>query len=99
MQVTEEMLDKMAKLARLNIDPSQRAILLQEMTDIMGWVEELNEVDTSDVEPLIHMSQEINKFRPDVVDGQLSQPEALTNAPKSDGTFFQVPKVIDPSNG
>lgn len=99
MQVTEEMLDKMAKLARLNIDPNQRAILLQEMTDILGWVEELNEVDTSGVEPLIHMSQEINKFRPDVVDGQLSQQEALANAPKSDGAFFQVPKVIDPSNG
>ena len=99
MQVTEEMLNKMAKLARLNIDPNQRATLLQEMTDILGWVEELNEVDTSGVEPLIHMSQEINKFRPDVVEGQLSQQEALANAPKSDGTFFQVPKVIDPANG
>ena len=98
MQVTEEMLEKMARLARLKIDPDQKEALLKEMTEILGWVEELNEVDTEGVEPLIHMSHEINKLREDVVVGQLSQSEALRNAPKSDGNFFQVPKVIDSAN-
>lgn len=98
MQVTEEMLDKMARLARLKIDPDQKEILLKEMTDILGWVEDLNEVDTDGIEPLIHMSHEINKLRDDEVTGQLSKEEALANAPKSDGNFFQVPKVIDSAN-
>lgn len=98
MQVTEEMLDKMAKLARLSIEPEKKSALMKEMTDILGWVEKLNEIDTDGVEPLIHMSQEINKMRQDNVEGQLSQQEALSNAPDTDGEFFRVPKVINSTN-
>jgi aspartyl-tRNA(Asn)/glutamyl-tRNA(Gln) amidotransferase subunit C len=98
MQVTEEMLDKMAKLARLTIEPDRKQALIREMTDILGWVDKLNEIDTEGVPPLIHMSHEINKVRQDKVEGQLSQQQALRNAPDTDGEFFRVPKVIKPAD-
>lgn len=98
MRVTEEMLLKMAKLARLRVDDKNKPKLMEEMSEILNWVETLNEVDTEQVEPLIHMSQEINQFRDDEVLHQLSQAQALENAPKTDGTFIIVPKVINSTN-
>ena len=98
MRVTEEMLDKMARLARLTVDPDKKQALQKEMTEILAWVEKLNEIDTDGVEPLIHMSQEVNKLRQDKVEGQLSQEEALRNAANANGEFFRVPKVIKPAD-
>lgn len=98
MRVTEEMIYKMAKLARLRVDDENKPTLMEEMSEILNWVETLNEVDTEKVEPLIHMSKEINQFRNDEVVNQLTQVQALENAPKTDGTFFIVPKVINSTN-
>ena len=98
MQITEEMLDKMAKLARLAINDNERAQLRTEMSEILTWVETLNEINTEKVEPLIHMSSEINRMREDKIEYQLSQNEALSNAPQVKEDFFIVPKVIDTTN-
>lgn len=95
MKVTEEMLAKMAKLARLNVKEEEKADLMADLTQILDWVEELKEVDTEGVVPLIHMTDEINQLREDVVKNQLPSEKVLKNAPKTDGEFIQVPKVIN----
>ena len=98
MKVTEEMLAKMAKLARLNVKEEEKADLIADLTQILDWVEELEEVDTEGVMPLVHMTDEINLLREDVVKNQLPTEQALKNAPKTDGEFIQVPKVINSTN-
>ena len=61
---------------------------------MIGFVEKLNEVNTDGVEPLLHMTSEINILREDEVKGSVSREDALKNAPLKDEQFFKVPKVI-----
>jgi aspartyl-tRNA(Asn)/glutamyl-tRNA(Gln) amidotransferase subunit C len=95
MNVTRELLDKIAHLARLDISEKDADQLMQDMSEIITWVEQLKEVDTEGVEPLTTMSHEINALREDTTAPHLEHPEALQNAPQKDDTFFRVPKVLD----
>lgn len=61
---------------------------------MIQFVEKLNELDTSGVAPLLHMSDTVNVLREDEVKGSVERAEALKNAPLQDGVFFKVPKVI-----
>ena len=61
---------------------------------MIAFVEKLNELDLDNVEPLLHMSDEVNILRDDVVKGSVSRLQALQNAPLHDEQFFKVPKVI-----
>jgi aspartyl-tRNA(Asn)/glutamyl-tRNA(Gln) amidotransferase subunit C len=61
---------------------------------MIGFVEKLNELDLDNVQPLLHMSGEVNVLRADEVKGSVSREEALRNAPDHDEQFFKVPKVI-----
>ena len=61
---------------------------------MISFVQKMDEVDTSDVEPLLHISDHINNWREDIPEGSCSQREALENARKHTGEFFLVPKVI-----
>jgi aspartyl-tRNA(Asn)/glutamyl-tRNA(Gln) amidotransferase subunit C len=64
------------------------------MEKMIGFVEKLNELDTSGIEPLMHMTQATNVRRPDVVSGTMTHEEALQNAPHHNQEFFLAPKVI-----
>jgi aspartyl-tRNA(Asn)/glutamyl-tRNA(Gln) amidotransferase subunit C len=57
----------------------------------------LNDLETKDIDPLIHMNEELNNWREDEIDDVLSQAEALANSPVKDGTYFKLPKVLDKS--
>lgn len=94
MKIDKETIKKIAHLARLEFDETSAEKMSQEMSQILDWVELLNEVDTTEVEPLTTMSSEINMVREDQVGKHLSHEEALKNAPKSDSDYFRVPKVI-----
>ncbi|MFT6828633.1 MAG: aspartyl-tRNA(Asn)/glutamyl-tRNA(Gln) amidotransferase subunit C [Roseivirga sp.] len=94
MQVDKTTLEKVAHLSRLNIKPEEETKLLQDMSDILSWVEKLNELDTEGVTPLTHMTREVNVFRPDVAENNISQANALKNAPAKDEQYFKVPKVL-----
>lgn len=61
---------------------------------MIAFVEKLNELDISGVDPLLHMTDEVNVLREDEVEGSVSREEALKNAPDHDGIYFKVPKVI-----
>ena len=95
MNIDNETIAKMAHLARLDVNPNEQASLLKDMNNILHFMEKLNELDTSAVEPLIYLTDEVNVFREDDARREISPEEALKNAPKQDGTYFQVAKVID----
>ncbi|MFD2932302.1 Asp-tRNA(Asn)/Glu-tRNA(Gln) amidotransferase subunit GatC [Spirosoma flavum] len=95
MKVDQDTLHKMAHLARLEVKPEEEADLLTSLNSVLDWMEQLNEVDTTGVEPLTHISNEINVLRDDVVGNHISREQALMNAPQHDEQFFEVPKVME----
>jgi aspartyl-tRNA(Asn)/glutamyl-tRNA(Gln) amidotransferase subunit C len=94
MQIDKETLQKIAHLARLDLDPSKEAQMKTDLEEILDWVEKLNELDTDGIEPLTNMSFEVNSFREDKIVEPLSQERGLRNAPDRDGDYFKVPKVL-----
>src|SRR5829696_7243379 len=94
MEVNDALLDKLAHLARLYIEPAEKEGLKQDLQRMISFVEKLQELDTAGTEPLLHMTGTTNVLREDVVEGSVSREEALKNAPDTDGVFFKVPKVI-----
>lgn len=85
----------LAHLARLEFNAEKEQEMLQDLNKILDWVDQLRELDTENVEPLIHMSEEVNVLREDVAINQISHEEALSNAPKKDSDYFRVPKVLE----
>lgn len=94
MIVTEEMIDHLAHLARLRFDGEEKEAIRKDLEQMIGFIEKLQEVDTTGVEPLMHMGFEINKLREDEVKGSITRAEALQNAEHHNEEFFLVPKVI-----
>ena len=95
MNIDTETIAKMAHLARLDVNVNEQESLLKDMNNILHFMEKLNELDTSKIEPLIYLTDEENVFREDEVHREITPLQALQNAPKQDGTYFQVEKVID----
>lgn len=94
MEVNDAMLDKLAHLARLKFNDSEKAEVKQDLQRMISFVEKLNELDLEKVEPLLHMSEEINVLREDEIKESISREEGLKNAPLHDEQFIKVPKVI-----
>jgi aspartyl-tRNA(Asn)/glutamyl-tRNA(Gln) amidotransferase subunit C len=94
MKVSNELIDKLSTLARLKIEPGQKESLRADMQQLIGFIEKLQELDTTGIEPLMHMTTEINQLRADEVHHPITQNEALENARSKDEQFFLVPKVI-----
>jgi len=95
MKITEETVDHIAHLARLEFEGSKKEAILKDMENILTFMEKLNEVNTDAVEPLIFMNPEVNKLRDDIAVDSVSHEEALRNAPKKDSDYFRIPKVLD----
>lgn len=94
MKVDKENLKKVAHLARLNIKADEEEKLLTDMSDTLSWVDKLKELDTDGVEPLTHMTDEVNVLRKDIAQKTISTAQGLKNAPDSTNEFFKVPKVL-----
>ena len=95
MKIDINTLKKTAHLARLQFDEKSAEKMKEDMTQILDWVEKLNEVDTDGVEPITTMSSEVNVLRQDVVGEHLSHEKGLKNAPHKDSDYFRVPKVME----
>jgi aspartyl-tRNA(Asn)/glutamyl-tRNA(Gln) amidotransferase subunit C len=95
MKVTDDLIDKLAKLNKLEFDADEKARIKTDLERMLDFVEQLNSLDTNGVEPLIHISDEVNVLRPDVVTESLTQAQALQNAPHHDAFYFKVPKVVE----
>lgn len=104
--VSEKDVTYVAELANLELTPEERTRMLKDLNSILGYIDRLNELDTSNVEPMAQVASRYGQ-RADQADGFLyamraDEPrpclpheDALKNAPESDGTFFKVPKVIE----
>ena len=86
---------KVANLARIREPEERLEPLAREISGIMAWIEQLNEVDTDGVEPMTSAVQVALPLREDVVTDGGDPAKVLSNAPKSDKNFFVVPKVVE----
>jgi aspartyl-tRNA(Asn)/glutamyl-tRNA(Gln) amidotransferase subunit C len=94
MEVNDALVDKLANLSRLQFNTSEKEGIKADLQRMIQFVEKLNELDTTGVEPLLHMSEQVNVLREDLVQGSVNRTAALQNAPEHDEEFFKVPKVI-----
>ncbi len=95
MNIDEATVRHIGRLARIKIDDAQVASLKSELTAILGWVEQLNEIDTTDVEPMTSVEAMKMRLRADTVtDGDIAA-DIVKNAPFAEDNFFVVPKVVE----
>ncbi|MDW3650729.1 MAG: Asp-tRNA(Asn)/Glu-tRNA(Gln) amidotransferase subunit GatC [Bacteroidia bacterium] len=94
MQITDELLDRIEALSMLSFKPEEREKTKEGFQRMLDFVAKLQELDTTGVEPLIHMTDEVNRLIPDEATEPLPQKLVLKNAPASDDAHFHVPKVL-----
>lgn len=95
MSVTKKDVAYVADLSRLILTDAETEQMAKDMTKILGYMETLNQVDTSLVEPLEHVTELTAPFRKDIALEPLAHDLALKNAPDADTDYFRVPKVIE----
>ena len=95
MRITEDDLNTVAMLSRLEISSDERGQYMKNLDAILAYVENLSELPTDDIEPLAHVLPIYNVFRDDVVRPSLDRELALSNAPTRDGGYFRVPKILE----
>jgi aspartyl-tRNA(Asn)/glutamyl-tRNA(Gln) amidotransferase subunit C len=95
MEINEALLDHIANLSKLAFEGSEKEAIRQDLQRMIAFVDKLSELDTTGVEPLIFMSNEVNRLRDDSTEQSISHEEALRNAPKKDSDYFRIPKVLD----
>ena len=97
--ITEKDVEYVAQLAQLRLDDATKARLVREMGDILAYMDQLNALDTENVEPMMHAMEMTNVFREDEIGESISREAALKNAPNHDGEYFLVPKILDTGEG
>jgi aspartyl-tRNA(Asn)/glutamyl-tRNA(Gln) amidotransferase subunit C len=95
MTVDNTLILKLENLAKLNLSEQEKGKLIGELEKIIGMFSQIEEVDTSDVAPLIHMTDTYNVLREDTVGQHLNVEDFADNAPMMQDNMFAVPKVID----
>ena len=95
MDLTKQEVEKVAKLARLELTESEEAAFAKQLSQILTHVETLQQYDTTGIEPTATVLGQVNVFRPDMTLPSLSVESAVANAPESSDGFFVVPKIIE----
>lgn len=95
MIIDKETVEKVANLARLELAENEKDEMIKDMSKILDFMAKLNEIDTTGVEPLVYMTDEVNVLREDVVKQEITTEQGLENAPKHTDEFFLVAKVIE----
>ncbi len=94
MKISKKQVENVALLARLTLSEDDLDIMTIQLDNILSYVEKLNELDTSTIQPTTHVFSVCNAFREDKIQKSLSQNEALMNAPEQYGNMFQVPSIL-----
>ena len=94
MKIDDALISRLSTLSKLSFEGDQREQIKKDLERMLDLCAKLEDIDTVGVEPLIHMTQEKNRLRPDVIESTVTQEEALKNAPSKDAYYFKVPKVI-----
>lgn len=95
MSIDPKQVRHIARLARLSMSDEELDAMGSDLSDILAYIEKLDELDTSDVEPTSHVLDLTNVFRSDEQRPSLPADEALSNAPDRSGSFYRVPKIIE----
>lgn len=94
MKVNNKLITELSQLARLNFDKKTIEEIKSDFEKILNFVNKLSEIDTKGVDPLIYLNDEINMLRDDKKRNELTQEDALKNAPNKDSDYFKVPTVL-----
>ena len=94
MIVNDALIDQLAELARLTFNPVEKEEIKEDLQKMISFIDKLNELDTTGVEPLLFMTDEVNVLREDEVRGSITREQGLLNAPAKNNEFVLVPKVI-----
>jgi len=94
MEINDALFEKLANLAKLKFDETEKLQIKNDLQNMIGLIEKMNDLDTSNVEPLLHMTANVNMWREDVIKGSITNEEAMQNASNKNAPFFIVPKVI-----
>ncbi|MCC8181441.1 MAG: Asp-tRNA(Asn)/Glu-tRNA(Gln) amidotransferase subunit GatC [Clostridiales bacterium] len=95
MKITEEMVDYVSALSRLKLPPEEKTRMTGELEQIIGYMDILNQLDTTDIEPMSHTFPVKNVLREDVVEPSFPREALLSNAPAPDGESYLVPKTVE----
>ena len=93
-KVNDNLIENLSKLAKLKFDEDSSKKIKKELKTVIGFIDSISKVDTSGVEPLVYMSEEVNILRNDKITNIISQKDALKNAPLKDSDYFKVPTVL-----
>ncbi len=94
MEITNELVGNLANLSKLSFDKEGTSEIRNDLQNMVGFIEQLQSVDTNGVEPLLHMGDAVNVLRQDQVQDSIERTDALLNAPLANNAFFKVPTVI-----
>ena len=94
MEVNNKLIQDLSRLAKLNFDEKSTKKMKLDLEKIISFVDKLSEIDTKGIEPLIYLSKEVNVLRLDEIKHEVSQENALRNAPQKDSDYFKVPTVL-----
>ena len=95
MKLTREEVQRVASLARLRFTPKDEERLTEQLDSILEYMDKLNQLDTSGIEPFSHAATTKNPMREDTVTNEPNAEALLANAPAQENHFFQVPKIIE----
>ena len=95
MSIDNSTVKKVAKLARIEINEEEETTLIAELNNILGWVDELKQVNTDNVEPMLSVFNESMQMREDKAESNFDNNQILDNSPESNAGFFVVPKVVE----
>jgi len=94
-KISKDIIEHVANLARLNLTEEEKSALASDMEQIISYVDKLNELDTSNVEPTNHVIPITNVFREDKAEASYPREKILANAPSSQDGCFKVPKIVE----
>jgi len=95
MKITKEQIQHIAVLSRLNLSEEEKDLFGSQLSSILDYVDQLNELDTRETEPTSHVLSLSNVMRDDVLTSSLPGEEALKNAPSRSENFYRVPRIIE----
>jgi aspartyl-tRNA(Asn)/glutamyl-tRNA(Gln) amidotransferase subunit C len=95
MIITDALVDHIAHLSRLEFNGKEKEAIKSDLGNIIQLMSKLSELDTSNVEPLVFMTEEFDNLREDNAVESMNHESALLNAPKKDSDYFRIPKVLD----
>mgnify|MGYP005711923013 CR=1 FL=1 len=95
MKVDKKLVDKVARLAKLEFDKDAKEKMVSDMNVMISFIDKLEEIDTESTEPLVYVIEETNVLRADETGLLSTKEDALKNAPHKDSDYFKVPKVLD----